>query len=76
MEYALGQRQVVMNFSEKFCKTENEVLSSACFAEVWGKYIKNLYKTENQTFLFAIQHTVRHRHRSRTLHMGKTRPCG
>ena len=45
MEYALGQRQVVMNFSEKFCKTENEVLSSACFAEVWGKYIKNLYKT-------------------------------
>lgn len=54
MEYALGQRQVVMNFSEKFCKTENEVLSSACFAEVWGKYIKNLYKTENQTFLSVL----------------------
>ncbi len=31
-----------MNFSEKFCKSEAEVLSSACFKEVWGKYIDHL----------------------------------
>ena len=51
MEYVTGKRQVIMNFSEKFCKTEAEVLSSACFAEVWGKYVDHLYKTENQAFL-------------------------
>ena len=47
MEYVTGARQVVMNFSEKFCKTENEILSSDCFADVWGKYVKHLFKTEN-----------------------------
>ena len=51
MEYVTGKRQVIMNFSEKFCKTEAEVLSSACFQEVWGKYVDHLYKTENQAFL-------------------------
>ena len=51
MEYVTGKRQVVMNFSEKFCKTEVEVLNSKCFNEVWTKYIDNLYKTENQAFL-------------------------
>ena len=45
MEYVTGKRQVIMNFSEKFCKTEAEVLSSACFEEVWGKYVDHLYKT-------------------------------
>jgi hypothetical protein len=51
MEYVTGKRQVVMNFSEKFCKTEIEVLNSDCFNEVWTRYIDNLYKTENQAFL-------------------------
>ena len=51
MEYVTGKRQVVMNFSEKFCKTEVEVLNSECFKEVWTRYIDNLYKTENQAFL-------------------------
>ena len=51
MEYVTGKRQVIMNFSEKFCKSEAEVLSSDCFKEVWGKYIDHLYKTENQAFL-------------------------
>ncbi|MCR5231973.1 MAG: hypothetical protein K6B64_04925 [Acholeplasmatales bacterium] len=55
MEYVTGKRQVVMNFSEKFCKTENEVLSSDCFADVWGKYVKHLFKTENQTFLAVLK---------------------
>ncbi len=51
MEYVTGKRQVVFNFSEKFCKTEMEVLNSACFKEVWGKYVKKLFETENQAFL-------------------------
>ena len=51
MEYVTGKRQVVFNFSENFCKTENEVLNSACFKDVWGRFIKRVYETENQTFL-------------------------
>ena len=51
MEYVTGKRQVVFNFSEKFCKTEMEVLNSACFKEVWGKYLKKLFESENQAFL-------------------------
>lgn len=54
MEYVTGKRQVVLNFSEKFCETEIEVLNSACFKEVWGKYIKRLFETENQAFLPVI----------------------
>jgi len=51
MEYVTGKRQVVFNFSENFCKTENEVLNSACFKDVWGRFIKRVYATENQAFL-------------------------
>ncbi|MBR3617241.1 MAG: hypothetical protein IKN46_01055 [Acholeplasmatales bacterium] len=51
MEYVTGKRQVVMNFSEKFCKTEVEVLNSDCFKEVWTRYVEGLYKSENQAFL-------------------------
>lgn len=51
MEYVTGKRQVVFNFSEKFCKTETEVLSSDCFKEVWGRYLDGLYESENQAFL-------------------------
>ena len=51
MEYILNDKQVVMNFSEKYCKNEIEVLNSDCFADVLGRYINHLYKTENQSFL-------------------------
>jgi hypothetical protein len=51
MEFVTGKRQVVMNFSEKFCKTEIEVLNSDCFKEVWTRYVEGLYKSENQAFL-------------------------
>ncbi|MCR5705522.1 MAG: hypothetical protein K6G48_01780 [Acholeplasmatales bacterium] len=51
MEYVTGKRQVVFNFSENFCKTENEVLNSACFKDVWGRFIKRVYESENQAFL-------------------------
>ena len=51
MEFVTGKRQVVMNFSEKFCKTEVEVLNSDCFKEVWTRYVEGLYKSENQAFL-------------------------
>ena len=54
MEYVKGQRQIILNFSELFCKTEVEVLNSACFKDVWGKFISNIYKTENQVFLKVL----------------------
>ena len=51
MEYILNDKQVVMNFSENFCKNEIEVLNSDCFKDVLKRYIDHLYKTENQAFL-------------------------
>jgi len=55
MEYVTGKRQVVLNFSEKFCKTTNEVLSSDCFKEVWSKYVKHSFESENQTELAVLK---------------------
>ena len=55
MEYVTGKRQVVLNFSEKFCKTTNEVLSSDCFKEVWSKYVKHSFDSENQAELTVLK---------------------
>ena len=54
MEYVTGKRQVVLNFSEKFCKSEVEVLDSDCFKDIWTRYVKHLYETENQTYLKVL----------------------
>lgn len=54
MEYVTGQRQVIINFSEVFCKTETEVLNSACFKEVWSKFVKGVYKAEKQDLLKVL----------------------
>ena len=54
MEYVTGKRQVVLNFSEKFCRSEIEVLDSDCFREIWTRYVKHLYETENQTYLKVL----------------------
>lgn len=55
MEYVIGKRQVVINFSEVFCKTETEVLNSACFKEVWAKFIKSVKKAERQDMLKVLK---------------------
>ena len=54
MEYVKGSRQIVMNFSELFCKNEIEVLSSNCFKDIWRRYLKHVKKTENKTFLDVL----------------------
>lgn len=54
MEFVKGQRQIVMNFSELFCKNEVEVLNSACFKEVWERFLDHIYKVEKQDVLTII----------------------
>lgn len=54
MEFVTGQRQVVMNFSELFCKNEIEVLTSECFKEVWSKFLDHIFKVEKQDVLQII----------------------
>jgi len=51
MEYVIGKRQVVLNFSENFCKTEAEVLNSNCFKDVWNKFVQHMIKTERQDMI-------------------------
>lgn len=55
MEFVTGQRQVVINFSEVFCKTETEVLNSACFKEVWKKFISNVKKAQKQDMIKVLK---------------------
>ena len=55
MEYVIGKRQVLINFSEVFCKTEVEVLNSECFAEVWAKFVKTCKKHQKQEMLKVLK---------------------
>ncbi len=55
MEYVFGKRQVIINFSEVFCKSETELLNSACFKDVWTKFIKNIKKAERQDMLKVLK---------------------
>ena len=54
MEHIIGKRQVVLNFSELFCKNEVEVLNSACFKEVWERFLDHIFKVEKQDVLKII----------------------
>lgn len=54
MEYVKGSRQIVMNFSELFCRNEIEVLSSNCFKDIWKRYLRHVKKTENAAFLETL----------------------
>ena len=51
MEYIYNGKQVVLNFSEKYCKTEIEILDSDCFKEIWTSFVDRAYKTSNQKML-------------------------
>lgn len=55
MDYITSEKQVILNFSEKYCKNEIEVLNSLCFKEVWGKYLDHIYKIEKQDLLSIIE---------------------
>ncbi|MDE5566281.1 MAG: hypothetical protein K2I77_04775 [Anaeroplasmataceae bacterium] len=54
MEFVTGQRQVIMNFSEFYCKNEVEVLNSKCFQTIWEKFLEHIYKVEKQDVLKII----------------------
>lgn len=55
MDFITNQRQVILNFSEKYCKNEIEVLNSSCFKDVWGKFLDHIYKVEKQDVLKIIE---------------------
>ena len=54
MEYVTGKRQVILNFSELYCKSEIEILSSACFADIWRRFVKKAYNTHNAAQLVVL----------------------
>ncbi len=51
MEYSVTEKQVILNFSKKFCNTEIEILNSSCFYEVWENFIKKSIKIKNQNVI-------------------------
>ncbi len=55
MEFITNQKQVILNFSESYCKNEIEVLNSKCFSDVWAKYVDHLYRVCKQDLLSIIE---------------------
>ncbi len=55
MEFIANQKQVILNFSECYCKNEIEVLNSKCFSDVWSRYVEHLYKVSKQDLLSIIE---------------------
>lgn len=47
-EYILTDKMVLLNFSEKYCKSETELLRSKCFEEIWSGFVKKCIKTKKQ----------------------------
>ena len=54
MEYELNEKQLLLNFSEKYCKTEIEILNSNCFLSVLESFLRHAHKTNNQIILQVL----------------------
>ena len=54
-KYILNDKSIIINFSESYCKTESEVLSSEAFARVWEGYLKHLNRTKNESLIGLIK---------------------
>lgn len=50
-EFSQTNDNVLMNFSVKYCQTENELLQSAGFQKVLKNYVRSLEKNERNLFL-------------------------
>lgn len=55
MEYELDNNKVILNFSEKYCKTEIDVLNSKCFEAVFDSFI-NYNERRKKNFFKAISY--------------------
>lgn len=53
-EFVVTDKLVIINFSELYCKSDSEILSSDCFARVWEKYIDHVYKQGKRDLLSII----------------------
>lgn len=62
MEYCLGDQQVIINFSDFFCKNEVEVLNSECFSKIWEKFLHHIDKIQKQDVLKIIRFTPNPEH--------------
>lgn len=58
-EYIKSDKLVVMNFSQRYCKTQAELLNSECFAEVWAGFVDHAYKTSKQQITKILDHSAK-----------------
>lgn len=56
-EWSLSRDKAIINFSEKYCKNEIEVLGSKAFDSVLSKYIKRSIKT-NSKIIRIVNETI------------------
>ena len=53
--YILTDKSVILNFSQNYCKTESEVLSSSTFKRVWEGYLKHLNRSKNENLISLVK---------------------
>lgn len=53
--YILNDKSIIINFSESYCKTESEVLSSDTFKRVWETYLKYLNRSKNERLIALVK---------------------
>lgn len=53
-KYIIGEKNIVLNFSRNYCKTEAELLSSEAFRRVWALYMKKALKSGKNNIIDLI----------------------
>lgn len=56
-KYGVSDKSIIFNFSQKYCKTITEVLSSEAFKKVWAGYLRHIEKSGNEPFLKLVSKT-------------------
>lgn len=54
-KYNMNDKSIIINFSESYCKTESEVLSSDAFKRVWESYLKFLSRSKNERLISLVK---------------------
>lgn len=54
-EYIKSDKLLLMNFSQRYCKSGSELLNSDCFKEVWSRFIDHAYKASMSGIINVVE---------------------
>ncbi len=53
-KFIYGEKNIVLNFSQNYCLTQQEVLSSEAFRKVWERYLKYVGRSGKDNIIEAV----------------------